>query len=198
MTRGPIQPRRGTRFGGLAFAAIAAVAVSGCELLYGLTPYPSAIEPDEFALPSPIAVYPSGRATLTIDGEAPLVLDRVTVPGRLDGSFGSDLVLSNDDGWYVRVSGVMPPGTIYGTGGYVMVDRVVDGSHWTTADPSRCIVTVEQADATALRGTASCKGLRWSDAIGSLTMSLEPSYVEGQGPFDAEITFEASSGPNPG
>jgi hypothetical protein len=49
-----------------------------------------------------------------------------------------------------------------------------------------------------VRGEASCKGLRWSDAVGTTMMSLEPAYIEGQPAFDAEITFEATAGPNAG
>jgi hypothetical protein len=181
---------------GLALAVGTALLVAGCELLYGLAPYDPTLDPEDYAFPSPIAVYAAGRATLAIDGGTALVLDRMTAPGRLDESFGSDVVLTNGDGWYVRVSGAMPPGTIYSSSGYVTIDRVFDGNHWSTADPTRCIVTLEQADATELRGAASCKGLRWSDSLGTITTSLEPAYVEGQAPFDAEITFEATNGPN--
>lgn len=182
-------------FGG-ALAIVAALLVAGCELLYGLAPYDPTLDPEDYAFPSPIAVYPSGRATVAIDGGTALVLERMTAPGRLDKTLGSDVVLTNGDGWYVRVSGAMPAGTIYSSSGYVTIDRVFDGNQWTTADPSRCIVTLDQIDATGLRGSASCKGLRWSDTLGPISTSFEPAYVEGQAPFDAEITFEATTGPN--
>jgi hypothetical protein len=193
--RGP-RTDRPARAAALVLAAVAALTVAGCQYLYGFAPYDPTLDPEDYAFPSPIAIYPSGRATVAIDGGTALVLDRVTSPGRLDETFGSDVVMTNGDGWYVRVSGAMPPGTIYSSAGYVTIDRVFDGSHWTTADPSRCIVTLEQADATGLRGAASCKGLRWSDTLGAITTSFEPAYVAGQAPFDAEITFEATTGPN--
>ena len=85
---------------------------------------------------------------------------------------------------------------MFGGGAYLQIDRIVGTAHWTTADPSRCIVTVELADETALRGTATCKGLRWSDTLATGFYSMKPAYVEGEAPFDAEITFEALRGPS--
>jgi hypothetical protein len=42
-----------------------------------------------------------------------------------------------------------------------------------------------------LVGKASCKGLRWSDAISTgISESYQPPYID-QPAFDAEITFEA-------
>ncbi len=109
---------------------------------------------------------------------------------------GAEVTFHNVDGWYLRVSAMASDSLpLLGSGGYVQLDRIVDGQHWTTIDPSRCSVTIETADAKGVRGHADCKGLRWSDALGtSFTTSLEPAYIKGQDPFDAVITFEASPG----
>jgi hypothetical protein len=54
-------------------------------------------------------------------------------------------------------------------------------------------VTVTKADETGLAGTATCKGLRWSDAMSmGFDSSFTPPYIEGEPAFDAEITFEAT------
>ena len=67
---------------------------------------------------------------------------------------------------------------------------MTDGNHWTTYDPSRCIVDIEVADESAIRGSATCKGVEWYDALGNFGLG-EPSEVD-EPPFDAEITFEAT------
>jgi hypothetical protein len=177
----------------LGLAVAVALVGGGCEYLLG---YPMDPEDwEQFTEPSPLARYPTGTATVVIDGGAPLVMDRVTTPGRLDEGYGAEVVLSNEDGWFVRISGATTDSSFLGfASGWVTLDRITDGHHWTTMDPSRCIVTVSQADERGLEGTASCKGLRWVDAVGGSQLGFEPAYVEGQAPFDAEITFEARPG----
>ena len=50
----------------------------------------------------------------------------------------------------------------------------------------------DSADAAGTRGTASCKDLRWADALGGPTFSGGyGSYIRGEKPFDAAITFQA-------
>jgi hypothetical protein len=76
---------------------------------------------------------------------------------------------------------------------YLTIDRIVGTQHWTTLDSSRCVVTVTKADETGLAGTATCKGLRWSDALSmGLGSSFQPPYISGEPAFDAEVTFEAT------
>ena len=172
----------------LALAMAAAVVGGGCEYLLG---YPTDPDWDEFADPSPLALFPSGSGTITIGDDPVITLDQVRSAGRLDAMFGGEVTISNGDGWYLRVAGASTSSSMWGSTAYLTIDRVADGEHWTTADPSRCIVTIEQADERGLAGSATCKGLRWSDALGAM-MTYESDYIEGQEPFDAEITFEAT------
>ncbi len=76
---------------------------------------------------------------------------------------------------------------------FVSLDRIVGTQHWTVADPTSCVVTIFAADATGLMGAATCKGLRWSDALGSYDVTFQPPYIKDQPAFDAEITFEATA-----
>jgi hypothetical protein len=182
-------PRRAR--GLLTLALVAGLTVTGCQYLLGFDPSDPAFT-DDFANPSPLATFGQGRATVTIEGEPPVVLDRLAAPGSVYKDLGSDATFTNADGWYVRVSGATPGASPFGLGGWIQLDRLTGGQHWTTSDPSRCVLTVVRADATGLRGTATCKGLRWSDALVTSFGSLESAYVAGQPPFDAEISFEAS------
>ena len=58
-------------------------------------------------------------------------------------------------------------------------------------DPSRCVTTIERADASGVAGSATCRGLEWTDYFGSYSMTGFPQPIPGEEPFDAEITFEA-------
>ncbi len=181
----------GRRLVPLGLILAAAFVTSGCQYLLGLGMDPTAPFPDDFGSGS-MARYPTGTATVTIGGGAPMVLDRVTVPGTYDPSYGAQITLGGPDGWYVQlfdVSTAMPGDENFA---FLGLERIVDQQHWTLADPSRCALTVTQADATGLRGTASCRGLRWADALAGGWVG-GPHHIEGQDAFDAEITFEASS-----
>ena len=148
-------------------------------------------------MPSPSAAYGQGRATIAIAGsDAEIVLDELLRPGTFEASLGGDAAFRSADGWHLQVLGASTGGgvSLFGSG-YVQLDWISDGRHWTIFDPTRCVLTVTTADATALRGSATCKGLRWSDAIGGGYSAAGPIYVPGEPPFDAEITFEAMPDP---
>jgi hypothetical protein len=51
-------------------------------------------------------------------------------------------------------------------------------------------VDLAEVDETEVTGTATCRGLRWADGLVAPGIG-EPVFIEGQEPFDAEITFEA-------
>ncbi len=142
-----------------------------------------------FSLPPPLAIYTAGTATVTIDGTA-------TTLGQLTGSaasyadFGTEITWTDGKGLYLRFGSGSGPESPDG-GAFVLIDRIEDGQHWMTSDPTHCPVTVTQSDAKGVAGSASCKGLRWVDAI-SASIALEPAYIAGQAQFDAEVTFKAT------
>lgn len=188
--------RRSTRQRATHASVLAAfvLVTAGCQYLYGFP-----MDPDSTFRP-PTPAYVEGLATVTIGSEAAIVLDTLTRPGTFDTMLGGEVSFRGPDGWSLQVLGAMGAGGAGGAGGFftpqtawIQLDRIVDGQHWTVLDPSRCIVTA-QADPFALRGTATCRGLRWSDALGG-GYALGPTYIPDQPAFDAEITFEASSRP---
>jgi hypothetical protein len=180
-------PGRAKRVVPIGLALIVALSAAGCELLYGYDP----TDDDAFAPPKSIATYREGEATITIADEPAIALETLTSGELLDGWYGGEATWSNASGWYVRIMGAGVDGGLFGSGATLMLDRIVDNGHWTVLDPSRCIVTIEAADAKSLRGSATCKGLRWSDALGTGTGFIDPVYIDGVDPFDAEITFVA-------
>ena len=175
----------------LGAGAIAAVALAGCSLFFpGYTDFEELPEPDE----NPAVVYTRGSATIEVDG-ATATLDEVS-----DGSgewtdFGASVTWRGGD-WVLQLSGASGEGFggSFGFDGYLTVHRIGEGRHWMTLDPSRCIVTVERLDKDGLAGSATCRGLEWVDAISS-EFVYEPPTIEGEDPFDAEITFEAGPAP---
>jgi hypothetical protein len=176
----------------LALAVVATSILGGCSLLYGFDPNP----PPGDGMPSPVAVYREGRATVTIGTDPTIVLDDVSDGGTFDPNFGAGATFTNADGWYVRVMGAAKLGGFMSSPAYVQLDRIVGSEHWTTQDPDRCVVTISAADATGLMGKATCNGLRWTDALGnwggSGTGGYEPPYIKDEPAFDAEITFQAT------
>jgi len=171
------------RFGALLALAGLAFVVAGCEYLLG-APFP-----DEFPSSSPIARFAEGTATIEIDGGDTIELTQVVEGAGIDSMFGSTVRWTGPDGWSMQVMGA--GAEEFGMGSaYLTFDRIDDGEHWTTFDPGRCIVDIEVADKDALRGSATCKGVEWYDALGGM-MALEPSPLD-EPKFDAEVTFEAT------
>jgi hypothetical protein len=184
----------------------AVFAVSGCQYLLGmgqstiLEPVGGSFDPGEFgsfdpgqpdfSLPPPLVTYKSGTATVTIDGTA-------TTLGKLNGNaasyadFGTEVKWTDGNGLYLRFGSApitQPPD---GSSGYVMIDRIRDGQHWMTSDSTPCTVKVDKLSTSALAGSASCKGLRWMDAMSAMSGPV-PEFIAGEPAFDAEITFEAA------
>ena len=71
------------------------------------------------------------------------------------------------------------------------IERIVDGRHLTSSDPVGCKVTITTADKTSFAGSASCKGLRWSDAIAPYDATGNPIYIKDLPAFDADVEFSA-------
>lgn len=163
----------------------AATVLGGCTYLFGFDP-----TSPEFPPSKPAATYHSGSASLAIGSDPPIVLGNLSTGGSYE-AYGSEATFRNDDGWHLRIMGATAAAGMFGQTAYISIDRIVGTEHWTTYDSTRCVVTVSRADETGLAGTATCKGLRWSDAIGGGLGTLEPPYIKDQPAFDAEITFEA-------
>lgn len=128
--------------------------------------------------------YTAGRATMKIGDEA-VVLDKMA-PAHLIEGIGPEAYWFNDDGWGVRLMG--------GTGAIgpasITLDRI-QTTYWT-AWGDNCRVTIDQSDASALRGSAVCTGLRWSDPLRGDSLGTD-QLVPGEAAFDATIQFVATA-----
>lgn len=177
----------GTPFGGFGNVAGASgePTLSGPFPIDSLASFPPGQDPD----PSPLATFTRARATISLSDGTTIILDRLSRGPHLYSVFGSSLRWSNADGWYLALGGAGAD-TEYGAA-YVQLDRVTGGQHWTSDELGRCQVTIASADKTGIRGSASCEGIRWMDALTS-GFSAEPPYVAGQDPFSAQITFSAT------
>ena len=173
--------------------------LSGCallDLLLGQSPFP---DPDATFPPFPISTaettFNTGSATIVLARETgepgeTLVLDELAGGGSMLEELGFQAKWTNDDGWYLTFYSY--PDIGFPTqSAYLSIDRIFDGKHWTIYDQTRCVTTTERADATGIVGTATCRGLRWSDYFSSISGLGFPQEIEGEPPFDAEITFEA-------
>lgn len=171
---------RGWR-GAVLGCAIAAAA-GGCEMLApGFT--------DEGLLdPSPIARYATGRASITLGDGTKIELGELHGKAELYEAFGASVTWRGSGGWYLQVSASETFGM---SGGYLTIERVVDDHHWSTSDGTRCIVDLDHVGQTGVKGTATCKGLEWHDALGA-GMGFGSEPIAGEKKFDAEITFEAA------
>ena len=170
---------------GVVVAALAgaAMVLSGCQYLFRDGPmFPL---PSDGPYPSP-ATYSTGSATITI-GSTTTLLDHLVGPASTMDGLGTEALWTDGDGFYLRYFGSSLPDDL----SFMSLDRIHDGTHWTTSDPTGCSVTVTQADKLGLAGTATCKGLRWTDAMAGFG-ELEPQVVGGEPPFDAQITFKAA------
>ena len=174
----------------------AAVLLSGCQYLLGplaggpvFVPGPGdfgSFDPNDpgFAQPSPDATFTKGSAKVTIAGET-LELNQIAGTALMYKVLGTDVAWTDGRGNYLHffgAGGLEAPG-------FVSIDRIADGHHLGTQDPTACTAKVEKSEATGVAGSASCKGLRWIDMLNSFGGFTPPSPGP---PFDAEITFEAT------
>jgi hypothetical protein len=176
----------------LAVAAIV-TQVGGCSvlnLLLGGGPEP--FDPDEpFPFPTAEATFSTGSATIELEGET-VVLDEVLEDSGL-GEFGFTVTWENDDGWYLQLSGFADELDFPGGGAYLSLHRLQDNEHLVIVDPSRCVTTIDASGEDGVTGSATCRGLQWTDFFASYPLAGGfPKPIEGQEPFDAEITFEAT------
>jgi hypothetical protein len=162
--------------------------LSGCsllDLLFGVEP---PFDPDDpFPFPTAEATFTTGTATIELENET-IVLDELLANSNLT-EFGFSVARENDDGWYLTFSG-FPEDPFAPEGGYLSMHRIVDNEHLVILDSTRCVTTTDQADADGIVGSATCRGLRWSDYFSTNPIGL-PEPNSSEPPFDAEITFEA-------
>jgi hypothetical protein len=169
-----------------------ALLLAGCEMLLGPAFGGSAFGEGPLASPSQIATYATGTVTIAIKGGETIVLDRMAPGSGVNTLFGSDVRCTGPSGWHVRIGGAgVNEAFGIGGGGYLTLDRIVDGQHWTTYDGSRCVVDIEVADAKAIRGTAACKGVEWYDALDVPFNASGPKELD-EPKFDADVTYEAT------
>jgi hypothetical protein len=180
---------RGTRAVTLALVTTAAVFVAGCELLFSL----GSVGDGEFEQPEPLATYTSGTATLEFEDGTKVVLDEISDGPHLFTQIGGGVNWFNDEGWGLQLHlyDVSLTGNDF-SDGIPMLDRIQGGTHWTTMEGTGCSLKIDVADETGLRGTARCIEQEWVDALRAGTpFEGRPRPVEGEEPFDFEVTFEA-------
>jgi hypothetical protein len=166
-----------------------AFLVGGCQYLFGFGAQPAPGDPGGFAEPSPQAAFSQGSATVKIDG-VETRLDQMPHPGTLYESLGFEATWTDGNGLYLRLYGPIGIGVVRPEA-FITLERIRDGQHWTTASMSDCRVTLDQGDASGIKGSGTCTGMRWSDSMASFT-GLVPPYIEGEAAFDVVVTFEAT------
>ena len=198
------------RAGAVAAALVgAALVLSGCQYLLGpmvggpiypIDPGFGSFDPGEFgsfdpnepafSMPPPAAIYETGSATVTI-GDSVTSLDRLAAPGSLMTDYGGSALFTDGAGNYLQVYGAKPGGSTFIEPAFLTIDRIADGRHMTASDPVGCKVTITAADTTSFAGSASCKGLRWMDALAPYGATGHPIYIKDLPAFDAEVAFSA-------
>lgn len=175
----------------LAVAALVS-GISGCSLLDLLLADAPPFDPDEpFPFPTAEATFSTGTATIEVAGGETLVLRELAGEATVQPDFGINVRWTDGEGWYLALFALPDLGG-FPSSQYLTFDWIADGRHWTIMDPGRCVTTLEQADARGVSGTATCRGLQWTDALGAFAGGMGiPQPVPGVEPFDAELTFEA-------
>lgn len=177
----------------LAYASLSFVML-GCSLAYPRFP----IAPDEMAAPTVRAAYSTGTATLEITREGvseTITLDRVEPGSQLADLMGATVTWRNDAGWVLFLSAFdREEMGGFGPSGSIQFERIEGHEYWIAGGyvDDRCILDVDELSETAVRGSATCLGLRWVDGAGGGVGFGPPQYVEGQPEFDAKVTFQAS------
>ena len=198
------------------FVALSLV-LAGCLGFGGFGDFGSFDEFDDgdFPMPTVLAVYSRGSATLEIkqgDATQTINLTRVADGSQLATFSGGTVTWRSDDGWGLQImtfdmafpfepgarpsAGATPGPTAAPYLSELAVIRIADHDFWRASSlgvesGNRCIVDLTEASATRVAGTATCRGLKWYDGTAS-PMTFQQVYIDGQDPFDAEITFEAT------
>ena len=184
------------------------VGLTGCtvlDILLGAPPF-DPTDPDFSFPPFPTegteGSLSSGTATITIngpDGKQVIVLDEVVGDSEVGDEYGTHVIWTNGEGWYAELY-AYPEEPFAPSSAYLSLDRIFNSHHWVTADPTRCVTTVDPLPSAApgasplpgtVAGDAVCRGLLWTDFYNVYAPDGIPDPVEGEPAFDADITFEA-------
>jgi hypothetical protein len=188
--RGP----RGIR--GLIGVALLVPLLAGCELLFpGFAPPVPPVPGDEgFPNASPLTTFVTGTASVVVDNGAEIQLKQLHGDAELYPFVGANLTWEGPDGWYLRLLNAGAGSQAEFGPSYLTLERVREGEHWTTADPTRCVVDFDTNDKTGIKGTATCKGLQWHDQLAGYGFggTDDETLIPDEPKFDATITFEAS------
>ena len=201
-----VRPAAGPRRFAIAGLVLASLVLAGCggsrprgSPLVATAPAGSADPSGGDGLPSPIGTYHTGSATLKLSDGSTVVLDAIAPGPHLFTLVGSHIVFTNAAGWYLTVDGAgAPPDQSDPNNPLaadVQIDRITNGHHLTaSAAPDACTSTVSAATPAALSGSASCRGLIWTDVLlsgGGFDPSSTASAAPGTVPFDVQLTFDA-------
>ena len=186
-----------------ALVAVAAVALAALVVIGFLVTRSPGIRP--------VAFYPAGRATLTINGGPPNVLPLLKEGGTLASRGGAGLTWQNADGWYLNLNGPFSfdadaPATqpaivaiASAAPGAVALDangsfqlKSADFGRWAGIDSNACAVVYTEVAPTRIAGSITCRGLVWYDA--SSVEHVQPVDVP---PFDLNVSFEATGDGKP-
>lgn len=186
-----------------------ALVAAGCFVPFGN------LGNDQFPLPSVAATYARGSATIDITQAGvtqTINLTRIGPGSTLNTLSGAGVWWRSDDGWGLLLttydtslmfgqspapSGSASPGsTTAPVPGDLTIQLVADHEYWTASNFSmsgnRCIVDLAEASAERVSGSATCRGLRWIYGAAPIQFDTGAVYVDGEEPFDAEVTFEAT------
>jgi hypothetical protein len=194
----------------------AGIALGLCGLLAGGCFFPNfaGLGDDPFPIPTVLATYTAGSAELRVTqgaGAEQVVLDEIGRGSTLNSLEGAGVTWRNEAGWSVQViaynfDSLLAPvasgrptasGSSEGESysGDLKVQRIAGNEFWIARasgqSGNRCIVDIAEASASLIRGSATCRGLRWEDGTAP-EMFIDPVYIEDQQPFDVEVTFEAT------
>src|SRR2546426_9110434 len=130
--------------------ALASVMLAGCGILF-----PGFSDPgsEDLANASPIASYSHGHATITLGDGTVVELKQLHGKAELYNTFGASVTWQSTDGWYLQANANGDGGPLGPPSAYLSIERITGIEHWSTYDPSRCIVDVEKVDASGLKGT---------------------------------------------
>lgn len=183
-------------------AVVAVVAALAIVLVFFVTRTPASHN---------LAFYPTGRATLTINGGTSNVLPLIAKGATLVAPGGASLDWKSADGWTLNLNGpfsfdgttptsqpaAVPPGS--GATAPLPIDAngsfQLDGAdfgRWAGIDSNACAIVYTEVAPTKIAGSIVCRGMVWYDKA-----SVEHVQPVDVPPFDLDVKFEATGDGKP-